>query len=86
MDDPDALVERTLARAGEPLIPSAVRKALPVGSRLALAELRARLPALAKAGRIFRWPGPGRLSEAEKRALIDNGRGGFFDAIGIRLE
>jgi hypothetical protein len=29
---------------------------------------------------------PGRLSEEERRALVPNGRGGFFDAVGIRLE
>jgi hypothetical protein len=29
---------------------------------------------------------PGRLSDSEKNALIPNGRGSFFDAIGLRLE
>jgi hypothetical protein len=29
---------------------------------------------------------PGRLSDAEREALIPNGRGGYFDAIGLRLE
>jgi hypothetical protein len=29
---------------------------------------------------------PGRLSDADKEALIPNGRGGYFDAIGLRLE
>ena len=29
---------------------------------------------------------PGRLSEGDKQALIPNGHGGFFDAIGLRLE
>lgn len=29
---------------------------------------------------------PGRLSDQEKNALVPNGRGGFFDAIGLRLE
>jgi len=31
-------------------------------------------------------PWPGRLSDTEKHALVPNGRGGFFDAIGLRLE
>lgn len=43
---------------------------------------------LAKQGKVqlqsHAWPG--RLSDAEKEALIANERGGFFDAIGIRLE
>jgi len=29
---------------------------------------------------------PGRLTDVEKRALIPNGRGGWFDVIGLRLE
>jgi hypothetical protein len=29
---------------------------------------------------------PGRLSDSEKNALVPNGRGGYFDAIGLRLE
>lgn len=29
---------------------------------------------------------PGRLSDDDKKALIPNGRGAFFDAIGLRLE
>ncbi|MGH8477420.1 MAG: hypothetical protein ACRER2_16930 [Methylococcales bacterium] len=32
----------------------------------------------------YAWPG--RLSDAEKELLIPNGRGSYFDAIGIRLE
>ena len=43
---------------------------------------------LAKDGKVqlqaSAWPG--RLSESDKNALIPNGQGGFFDAIGIRLE
>ncbi len=43
---------------------------------------------LAKQGRVqlqsHAWPG--RLSDQEKDALVPNGRGGFFDAIGLRLE
>ena len=43
---------------------------------------------LAKEGKVQLQanPWPGRLSEGEKNALIPNGQGGFFDAIGIRLE
>jgi hypothetical protein len=29
---------------------------------------------------------PGRLSESERNAMVPNGQGGFFDAIGLRLE
>lgn len=43
---------------------------------------------LAKQGKVqlqsHAWPG--RLSDQEKNALVPNGRGGFFDAIGLRLE
>jgi hypothetical protein len=31
-------------------------------------------------------PWPGRLSDSDKHALVPNGRGGFFDTIGLRLE
>ena len=43
---------------------------------------------LAKQGKVqlqsHAWPG--RLSDQEKDALVPNGRGGFFDSIGFRLE
>lgn len=43
---------------------------------------------LAKTGKVqlqsHAWPG--RLSESDRNALVPNGRGGFFDAIGLRLE
>lgn len=43
---------------------------------------------LAKQGKVqlqsHAWPG--RLSDQEQNALVRNGRGGFFDAIGLRLE
>jgi hypothetical protein len=72
------------------------------GALVYLADLRAALAtqfrdkdafdravlALAEAGKVqlqsHAWPG--RLSDDEKNALIPNGRGGFFDAIGLRLE
>jgi hypothetical protein len=72
------------------------------GALVYVADLRAalagRLPgkeafdrailALAERGKVqlqsHAWPG--RLSEAEKAALVPNGRGGYFDAIGLRLE
>lgn len=72
------------------------------GALVYLAELRAALTQqfldkdafdravleLAKQGKVqlqsHAWPG--RLSDQEKNALVPNGRGGFFDAIGLRLE
>jgi hypothetical protein len=43
---------------------------------------------LAKQGKVqlqsHAWPG--RLSDSDRNALVANGRGGFFDAIGLRLE
>jgi hypothetical protein len=44
--------------------------------------------ALAEQGRVQlqTHPWPGRLSLDERSALVPDGRGGFFDAIGIRLE
>jgi hypothetical protein len=57
VDDLDTLIERILERSGEALSPSAVRKALPVGSRLPLQQLHVRLQSLVEAGRIFRWRG-----------------------------
>ena len=72
------------------------------GALVYLADLRAALArqyrdkdafdravlALAEEGKVqlqsHAWPG--RLSDDEKNALIPNGRGGFFDAIGLRLE
>jgi hypothetical protein len=52
------------------------------------ASFDAAILALAERGEVqlqsHAWPG--RLSDAEKDALIANGRGGFFDAIGRRLE
>ncbi len=72
------------------------------GALVYLAELRAALTRefsdkdafdraileLAREGKVqlqsHAWPG--RLSDQEKNALVPNGRGGFFDAIGLRLE
>lgn len=52
------------------------------------ATFDAAVMALAEQGKVqlqsHAWPG--RLSAEERYALIDDGRGGYFDAIGLRLE